>query len=168
MELEDKIYNGNNPYIGREFDGSDSTLGTRSYSGGLAEVAVYDYALTDPVIRCHYNSVYWPVLGDFNNDGILNNQDIRQFVLALTDPDIYALAYPTVNLLAVGDLNGDLEFDNQDIAPFVTLLTGAGVSLNLDEVNALNSVPEPATLSFLAIGGLIVLGQRRSRSSMMR
>ena len=40
------IYNGNDPFIGREFNGSDAGLGTRSFDGSIEQVALFDYALT--------------------------------------------------------------------------------------------------------------------------
>jgi hypothetical protein len=64
------------------------------------------------------------VLGDVNDDGQVNNQDIAPFVLALTNPQDFAQQYPQVPMPLVGDVNGDGVFNNQDIAPFVALLTG--------------------------------------------
>ncbi|MBL8880640.1 MAG: hypothetical protein JNG88_16125 [Phycisphaerales bacterium] len=61
--------------------------------------------------------------GDMNCDGTVNNFDIDPFVLGLTDPDAYALAFPTCNV-ENGDVNGDGVFNNFDIDPFVALLTG--------------------------------------------
>ena len=62
--------------------------------------------------------------GDLNGDGVVNNQDIAPFVLALTSPTDYEAQHPSVPLLTVADLNGDGVVNNQDIAPFVALLTG--------------------------------------------
>jgi len=47
------IYNGNNPTIGREFDGSDPLYGSRSYNGLLGDVALYNHVLTDTQILSH-------------------------------------------------------------------------------------------------------------------
>lgn len=101
------------------------------------------------------------LLGDMNLDGVVNNQDITAFVLALTDPNAYAVMYPTANLLQVGDINGDLSFDNQDINPFVTLLTGSGMSLSGSELNSLGVIPEPASLLLISIGSMLMLSRRR-------
>lgn len=64
------------------------------------------------------------ILGDVNDDGQVNNQDIGPFVLALTSPQDFAQQYPQVPMPLVGDINGDGVLNNQDIAPFVSMLTG--------------------------------------------
>jgi len=61
--------------------------------------------------------------GDTNCDGVVNNADIPAFVLALTDPESFALNYPGCSV-ALGDVNGDGQFNNADIPAFVELLTG--------------------------------------------
>ncbi|MGD8453424.1 MAG: hypothetical protein PVJ57_16550 [Phycisphaerae bacterium] len=61
--------------------------------------------------------------GDMNCDGLVNNFDIAPFVLALTNPEGYAEAYPGCDPLN-GDCSGDGLLNNFDIAPFVALLTG--------------------------------------------
>jgi hypothetical protein len=63
------------------------------------------------------------VRGDLNCDGSVGFLDINPFVLALTDPAAWHLAYPTC-LLANGDTNADGSIGFGDINPFVTLLTG--------------------------------------------
>ena len=90
-----------------------------------------------------------PVLGDLNWDGIVNNQDINPFVLALTNLPGWQGQYPGKDVIDVGDINGDGYFDNQDINPFIGLLTGGGAA-----------VPEPAALSLLVLGGLGLLRRR--------
>ena len=61
--------------------------------------------------------------GDLNCDGILDAFDIDPFVLALTSPQAYQLAFPDCNIMNA-DINGDGEIDAFDIDPFVELLTG--------------------------------------------
>ena len=63
------------------------------------------------------------VLGDLNCDGDVDGFDIQPFVLALTDPEGYELAYPDCDIMNA-DCNGDGEVDGFDIQPFVELLTG--------------------------------------------
>mgnify|MGYP000170981390 CR=1 FL=1 len=71
-------------------------------------------------------------LGDMNGDGVVNNQDISPFVLALTDPVAYAAAYPNINYNIVGDINEDGMFNNQDMAALVNLLTTGSTTYTLD------------------------------------
>ncbi len=66
------------------------------------------------------------VLGDANDNGVLNNGDIASFVLALTNPVAYQAMFPDVDPDVVLDMNGDGGFDNGDIASFVAALTGGG------------------------------------------
>ncbi len=62
--------------------------------------------------------------GDLNCDGQVNAFDIDAFVLALSDPAGYALAYPACRR-ELADCNGDGAVDAFDIDPFIALLTGA-------------------------------------------
>ena len=61
--------------------------------------------------------------GDLNCDGEVNAFDIDPFVLALTDPDGYAAAWPDCDVM-LADCNGDGEINVFDIDPFVELLAG--------------------------------------------
>ncbi len=61
--------------------------------------------------------------GDMNCDGTVGFADINPFILALTDPDAYAAAYPECRYLNA-DIDGDGNVDFADINPFVQLLTG--------------------------------------------
>lgn len=72
---------------------------------------------------CVETSCQQHLVGDMNCDGEVNNFDIDAFVLALTDPAAYAIAYPDCDPMN-GDVNGDGRLDNFDIDPFVDLLTG--------------------------------------------
>jgi hypothetical protein len=64
-----------------------------------------------------------PGPGDMNCDGTLNGFDIDPFVLALTDPTAYAVAYP-ICMRSLADVNGDGAVNGFDIDPFVSRLTG--------------------------------------------
>lgn len=61
--------------------------------------------------------------GDLNCDGVVNNFDIDPFVLALTNADAYAAAYPDCDMRAA-DVNADGVVNNFDIDSFVALLVG--------------------------------------------
>ncbi|MBK8915174.1 MAG: right-handed parallel beta-helix repeat-containing protein [Phycisphaerales bacterium] len=59
--------------------------------------------------------------GDLNCDGAVNNFDVDPFVLALTDPNAFAVLYPECAIVA-GDMDGDGALTNFDIDPFVARL----------------------------------------------
>ena len=63
-------------------------------------------------------------LGDADCSQAVDGFDIAPFVLALTDPDAYAAAYPNCNAVCTCDVNQDGGVDGFDIAPFVECLTG--------------------------------------------
>jgi len=62
-----------------------------------------------------------PDAGDVNCDGSLNNFDIDAFVLLLTNPAAYSIAFPGCDP-ARGDTNGDGLVNNFDVDSFVNLL----------------------------------------------
>ncbi len=74
-------------------------------------------------LRCALRTPW--TAGDLNCDGLINAFDIDPFVLALTDSEAYALAYPNCDFL-LADTNGDGLVNAFDIDPFVILLTGGG------------------------------------------
>jgi hypothetical protein len=59
--------------------------------------------------------------GDMNCDGVIDLDDIGPFVMALSSPDSYLLAYPSCDI-NLADLNGDAKRDGQDIPAFVAEL----------------------------------------------
>jgi hypothetical protein len=61
--------------------------------------------------------------GDRNGDSVVNLGDIDPFVLALSDPAGYRIAFPDCDILD-GDCNGDGLVNFADIDPFVALLSG--------------------------------------------
>lgn len=63
--------------------------------------------------------------GDVNCDGNVNNFDIDAFVLALSNPDAYAQAYPDCDI-SNADVNGDGNVNNFDIDTFVQCIINGG------------------------------------------
>lgn len=61
-------------------------------------------------------------IGDLNGDDLVDTSDVPAFVLALTDPDAYAAAYPTLDAFIRANLNGDCAIDGRDIQALVDRL----------------------------------------------
>ncbi len=108
-----------------------SDLWGNTQSGDLAELLIYDRALTrderGQVAAYLGNKYALPiepiVLADLNCDGVVNFDDISPFVLALSNVAGYYEALPGCNLL-----NGDVDCDGavtfDDINGFVACLSG--------------------------------------------
>ncbi|MEW6251481.1 MAG: hypothetical protein AB1716_12595 [Planctomycetota bacterium] len=128
---------------GLEFDDSDGTLyaapmGEPSSSGlsghwGTIDLNTGNYSDIGRIVYCTYRPLGVAqfsgfaiepsfAIGDLNCDGAVDFDDINPFVLALSDPAGYAVAYPNCNILN-GDVNGDGQVNFDDINPFVALLT---------------------------------------------
>lgn len=90
---------------------------------GHADLAVASVVANEVTVLLNVACGVPAMPGDLNCDGVVDNEDIDPFVLAVTDPAGYAVAFPNCNLLN-GDINGDGVVDNEDIDPFVALLTG--------------------------------------------
>lgn len=77
------------------------------------------------------------VLGDMNGDGTLNNFDIQDFELALTDGSTYLIAHPNrQDFSSRGDVNQDGVFNNFDIQPFENALTSSATNNSLAAASA--------------------------------
>ncbi len=89
-------------------DGSTAYLTTRA--GGNARNA-----------RLYAVSLAGGAPGDTNCDGVVDAFDIEPFILAMTDPQAYAMRFPECDL-QTADVNGDGVVDAFDIEPFVARL----------------------------------------------
>lgn len=118
--------------------------------------AIFDHSTTIfaelTVYREQILEIIKPALpGDFNDDGVVNTEDINPFVLALTQPGAWTNAYPDT-LISKVDLNGDGTIDTADINAFVaTLISGADATPL--------PIPEPTNAAWLAALGAS-LGRR--------
>jgi hypothetical protein len=74
----------------------------------------------EPCVKVFYARIP-EVLGDMNCDGLLNQDDVPPFVLALLDPAEYEAGYPKCDILR-GDMTGNELVDGDDINPFVAAL----------------------------------------------
>lgn len=63
------------------------------------------------------------ISGDMNCDGALDFDDVAPFVLALTDPAAYAVAFPACNI-DDADMNGDTFENGDDLQMFFNALIG--------------------------------------------
>jgi hypothetical protein len=117
------------------------------------------------------------VRGDWDRNGATTNTDIQAMLDALVDLDGYRSqhALNDAELLAIGDLDYTGQVANADIQAMLDYLTGqSGMSVHaialevfgdkhyLDGYTA--SMPEPATLGLLALGGAALLRPRTDPS----
>ena len=75
-------------------------------------------------------AVISPVMGDFNQDGMTNGDDVPALMMALTDPETYKATYNLTDakLLAFGDLDGDQAITNADLGALLALLVGSNTT----------------------------------------
>ena len=87
--------------------------------------------------------------GDMDKDSKYTVDDINPFVMALTDPNAYLLAYG-IDPNLIGDCDYSGKLDTDDIAQFVVnITTGA------------SAVPEPACIGVIALGAAAFIRRRR-------
>ncbi len=101
-------------------NGASATIGYQA--GGHLTDAQWSFNVPDVVQAGTVLTILPPyALGDMNCDGTVDFGDINPFVLAISDPSGYAVAYPMCNILN-GNMNCDGAFDFGDINPFVACL----------------------------------------------
>ncbi|MBL8879549.1 MAG: hypothetical protein JNG88_10565 [Phycisphaerales bacterium] len=99
---------------------------TNAFLGDVDELQLYPHILTPAQIQYlfeHPTETVIGPLGDLNCDGVVNNFDIDPFVLALTDTEGYAAAFPDCDIRHA-DVNFNGLINNFDIDAFVELLSG--------------------------------------------
>jgi hypothetical protein len=151
--------NAPNPHIGDVYQlvsagsisGSFSTLQLPALSAGL----VWDASHLSATGSL---SIFSGLLGDFTQDGHVDNADLKAILLALTDRTTYENLYGVddFELQTFGDVNGDGKFNNADLQALENLLKAGGGSQN--------PVPEPSavTLALVALSSVTLM--RRCRS----
>jgi hypothetical protein len=87
--------------------------------------------------------------GDFNQDGVVNAQDIPAAEAALVNLPAYEKQYnmSPYDMNLIGDVNGDGQVTNADLQALITGLKNG----------TLNAVPEPASFLLLGLGGAFFL-----------
>ncbi len=109
-------------FEGLENGANDAAVALHEHNGELIIGGWFDMAGGRP-------NGYWarwgPTCrrGDTNCDGAVDAFDIEPFILALTDPAGYGIAFPDCDPLSA-DANSDGVVDAFDIEPFVALLSG--------------------------------------------
>ncbi len=93
------------------------------------------------------------VLGDMDNNGVLDAFDVAPFELALADASAYMAAFPGLDPDILGDFDASGALDAFDVTGFEAALAGVGTS-----------VPQPATIGLLLAG----LGAMFGRSGSQR
>lgn len=86
-------------------------------SGEVGEPALHGAPLADASWLAEF-----ALLGDMNDDGVLDKYDVDPLILAISDPRAYERLFPGVGRAPRGDLNGDGALDERDIEPFVERL----------------------------------------------
>ncbi|HPM24139.1 MAG TPA: hypothetical protein PLP66_09545 [Phycisphaerae bacterium] len=103
------------------------TMDTTTVGAKLGTVTVASNAADEPVrVVTLVGEVVadGSLSGDLNCDGEVSFRDINPFIMALTDPPGWQVAYPGCPP-ANGDANGDGSVDFRDINPFILLLAGS-------------------------------------------
>jgi hypothetical protein len=90
--------------------------GREGYSEGVSEGRAYALPFV-----LHGTVLSASLLGDMNCDGVVSVSDIGPFVLAVTDPIGYEIAFPDCDILNA-DINGSGDVTVGDIGGFVALL----------------------------------------------
>lgn len=132
-------------YVSDEFSGR--ILRYNGDSGAFVDV--FAAGLPSPVGMVFVPGV---VLGDLDENGVLDAFDVDDFELALADKQAYIDSHPSADPDELGDFNGDGFLDAFDVIGFEAALAGAGAT-----------VPEPHVGLVLLIGTAAALRRRQPR-----
>ena len=116
----------------------------------IDEVGIYNHALTLTDIAALYNSPLTNLLmGDANRDGVVSADDYTSVAINLGDSGDRGI---------LGDANGDGFVDSGDFLSIQENYGFGGTALMAPP----EATPEPATLSLLMVGGLVLIRRVRS------
>jgi hypothetical protein len=139
-------------------DGSITLPGSAFYGAYQVIINGKTYNLTFNPGTNSYTINVPVVLGDFNGDGHLTAADIPAMEAALANLSAYEATNGASYVESIGDINHDGVVNSADLQGLLNLLIAGGGSSS--------SVPEPASLALMSLGGLMLFGLRwRRRSS---
>ncbi|MFH1748507.1 MAG: hypothetical protein ABIG44_15845 [Planctomycetota bacterium] len=109
--------------VGGRSWGDVATLASLNDGWGPALYAGGWFAQAGEVVSAGLARWGYPLIrGDVNCDGYVNAYDISPFILALSNPDVFTVAYPHSGILRA-DANADGHLTLADIDPFIELLS---------------------------------------------
>ena len=98
------------------------------FDGRIADLQIYGQPLNALQVQFLFDNpgeaIAEQLLGDFNQDSMVNLLDVDGFIQALADPESWQNENPGVDLLAIGDFNEDGNFNLLDVNGFIAALAG--------------------------------------------
>ena len=142
----------------------DVSDGWTSLSGSQYELALTLKGGFGDLFKFNTGNAFvgFDLLGDMNDDGTVDSNDVPLFVQAIVDRSGYDANGFGVDADIRGDVNQDGMFDHGDLAGFNALFASSAASV------AAASVPEPSALVLvnLILIGLAIGGRRVPRAQL--
>jgi fibronectin-binding autotransporter adhesin len=153
------IYNSDHLDVGADSTGLSSTQ--------LGQIKFADFAQGASIRTIAGVGEVTPQIGDIDQDTHVNVADVSALMTAFSDKNVYQALHftgatdPAGDVAFILDVNRDNSANNLDVQAEINLLANGGSSA--PGGGNLTPVPEPSTIVLLALGGLIVCGQRYRR-----